>query len=371
MDNYFSFLSPFYDKILTIYDQYEKYVPIASFFTGFSWDSITLTRIDRIFDNVTLLTYILLLGGFISLTNLVEKQVIKKPFLVKYREWYPIIIQFFLGGLFSAYLIFYFQSADLTKNWLFIGLLLGLLVANEFLSDRLTNIYLQMLLYFLACFSFFIFFMPVVTGYLNVWMFLLGGFISLAVVIGTLYMLYHFHAVNSVEEFWRVTALVGVLFGVLNLFYFMNWIPPIPLSLKFGGMYHQVTKVEEGYALKHETPEWYQFFKDSDDEFFYAPGDTVFCFTSVFAPTTIKTKIYHRWQKYLDDKENWETTDRISYPISGGRDGGYRSYTYKRYIKPGEWRIRVETENEQVLGQIYFDVKEVAEREKELVTIVK
>jgi hypothetical protein len=369
MKELFSSSNPMVQRPLRFYGKYQKYLPIASFFTGVSWDNLTLGRIDRLLDSLILLFYLLFLGAVIVLFNLVEKKIIKTPILLKYREWYPLAIQFLLGGLFSAYVIYYRQSASLTKTALFLIILLLLLFANEFLKNRLTNIYFQMSLYFLASFSFFIFFLPVVTKMLNVFMFIAGGILSLGLVIGILYLLFKKTALKSREEFRRVTVLIGSIYLLLNLFYFLNWIPPIPLSLKFGGVYHQVQRVNDEYQLRFEQPEWYQFFKTSDNSFHYAPGDSLYCFTSIFAPTLFKTKIYHHWQKYLENRETWETTDRISFPITGGRDGGYRGYTLKRYVTPGEWRINVETENGRLLGKISFEVIKAEARNYRLKTI--
>ena len=46
-------------------------------------------------------------------------------------------------------------------------MLVLLLVANEFLRDRLSNLRLLVSLYALVCFAFFTFFLPVMTGYMN------------------------------------------------------------------------------------------------------------------------------------------------------------------------------------------------------------
>ncbi|MFQ5627716.1 MAG: DUF2914 domain-containing protein [bacterium] len=54
-----------------------------------------------------------------------------------------------------------------------------------------------------------------------------------------------------------------------------------------------------------------------------------------------------------------------------GRDKGYRGYTFKRHVQPGDWRIDVEIETgalRQVLGRIDFEiVMHEGERGKELV----
>jgi hypothetical protein len=358
--------NPYLQKITRFYNKYQRFVPVLAFLGGFGWDSATLTRIDKLFDNFFLLGYILLLGGFIILVNLVEQGVVRKPLFVKYKEWYPLVIQFFLGGLFSAYVIFYSRSAAFTKTDLFLALLVILLVANEFLRERLSNIYFQMSLYFLVCFAFFTFFLPVITKTMSVWLFIAGGILSLGMIAGCLFILWKNSAIKSREHLRRVSVVVAALYVALNLFYWLNWIPPVPLSLKHGGIYHQAERAGDFYRLQFEKPKWYEFFKKSDDTFHQAPGDVVHCFASVFAPAQLNTQIYHHWQKYSPERDVWTSTDRLSYPITGGRDGGFRGYTRKQNISPGEWRVDVETSDGRLLGRIKFEVEAIAQRDYEL-----
>ena len=88
---------------------------------------------------------------------------------------FPFLIGMQLGGLFSAYAIFYSKSASFTGTAVFFCLLVAVLVANEFLRDRLSNVQLLVGLYALVCFAFFTFFLPVMTGIMNQAMFLAGG----------------------------------------------------------------------------------------------------------------------------------------------------------------------------------------------------
>ena len=81
----------------------------------------------------------------------------------------------------------------------------------------------------------------------------------------------------------------------------------------------------------------------------------------------MNTRIYHIWQLYDNRKEKWITTDKVNYPIIGGRDGGYRGYTYKRNIQTGDWRINVETENEKLLGRISFEIQKTKVNKVKLV----
>jgi len=103
----------FFSHISTLYNQHKKHVPVISFFVGFTWDSLTLNRIDQLFNNLILLIYIALLGSLIILVNFVHHNRFEKPIFRKYRDWYPISFQFLLGGLFNSYVVFYSQSASL------------------------------------------------------------------------------------------------------------------------------------------------------------------------------------------------------------------------------------------------------------------
>ena len=56
--------------------------------------------IDRLTDNVILFFYLLILDGLIVLVNIIERspEVNLLPLLTKYKQWYPFVIQFLLGG---------------------------------------------------------------------------------------------------------------------------------------------------------------------------------------------------------------------------------------------------------------------------------
>ncbi len=341
------------------YQKHKRLLPLISFTAGFTWDSLTLTRIDRLSDNLILLLYILLLGTVITLLHLIKNKKIENPFILKYQNWLTPAEQFFFGGLFSAYVVFYFQSASLSKNWLFMLFLIGLLVGNEFLKEKLSGLRLNLILYFLAVFSFFIFSIPIFFHTMNIFTFLLGGIISLFFITGLLYSLFKNEREPSQNWYKKTVLLLLSIFASLNILYFINWIPPVPLSLKEGGVYHYIHKNADQYEMRFEKGNWYQFWKKSDDIFHYTPGDTVFCFASVFAPTKLDKKIVHHWQVYNENQGEWLTTDRRSYRIVGGRDGGYRGYTYKRNLQEGEWRVDVETKEESLLGRISFTIEKV------------
>jgi hypothetical protein len=265
-------------------------------------------------------------------------------------------MQFFLGSLFSAYTVFYFQSASLTKTAIFLVILIGFLVANEFIEDRLTSVPLLVTLFFFVSFSFTIFFLPVLMGILNRWMFFGGAVLSLLPTAGIMTLIYGKRFSREQQDQIRGAVSVGGLFVLLILFYVMNWIPPVPLSLKFGGIYHEVRREGSAYHLKFVEPSWYWFWSKTEDPFQFRPGDRVFCFTSIFAPTDLKTEIIHRWERYDEQEGQWTDVGRIGYPVAGGRAGGFRGYTYKQAVLPGKWRVNVEIPDGRLLSRIRFRI---------------
>ena len=360
----------------------KPFLPVVFFFAGVTYDTVTLTRIDRLLDNFILLLYLALLGGLIVLkgrADLGKTQCLSAAtepasrFLAGAEPYYPMAIQFLLGGLFSAYTIFYSQSASLSTTAVFFAILVVLLIGNEFLHDRLSNLKLLVSLYALVAFCFFTFFLPVITGIMNSIMVVLGAVLSLALALRLLELVYHGQTSRSwmeaIKAAFPAVAVVAVLVG----FYFLNWIPPVPLSLKFGGIYRQVERVDGAYHLGFEKPAWYQVMKRSDNPF---RGDgPAYCFTAVFAPVDLKTTVYHRWQYrpaapgQSSKSSEFSTTDRIPIRISGGREGGYRGYTMKQHVPPGEWRVDVETEDGRLIGLVRFRAEPHKDEVSDLQTI--
>jgi hypothetical protein len=348
----------------------KPFLPVVFFFAGVTYDTVTLTRIDRLLDNLILLLYLTVLGGLIVLKGRADLRKVRGMpieagksayFLAQAEPYYPMAIQFLLGGLFSAYTIFYSQSASLTTTAVFFCLLVVLLVGNELLHDRLSNLKLLVSLYALVGFCFFTFFLPVLTGIMNWIMVLLGAVLSLALALRVLELVYQRETGRSRMEMVKTGGPAVAVVTLLVAFYFLNWIPPVPLSLKLGGVYHQVEKVDGLYRLTFEKPAWYQAMKRSDN-LFHGDGPA-YCFTAVFAPVDLKTTIYHRWQHRMvtpdpsSGTDEFSTTDRIPIRISGGREGGYRGYTIKQHVPPGEWRVDVETEDGRVIGRVRFQVE--------------
>ena len=354
----------------------KPFMPAVFFLSGVTYDTLTLTRIDRLQDNLILLLYLVLLGFLIVLTGRLgtataeaettNRSALARP-LLKARPYYPMAVQFLLGSLFSAYAIFYSRSATLTSTAIFFALLVVLLISNEFLRNRLSSLRLLVSLYAVVCFAFFTFFLPVMTGYMNSIIFLTGAALSAAVTFRVVQLIYRNNADRSMGETIGVTAPAFALIGLLVGFYFLNWIPPVPLSLKFGGIYHEVKKAGERFELSFEK-KWYQVWKRSDSTF---PADEpIYCFTAVFAPVDLNTTVYHHWYFRVNSERPFTHADKIPIKISGGREGGYRAYSFKQRLDPGDWRVDVETKDGRIVGRVSVQVEERGESQPTLRTVL-
>ncbi|MBU2573056.1 MAG: DUF2914 domain-containing protein [Elusimicrobia bacterium] len=145
-------------------------------------------------------------------------------------------------------------------------------------------------------------------------------------------------------------AAVAVLFSVL---YFAKVIPPVPLSLSEIGVYHEVTRQGDSFALSSMRPRL-KFWQRGDQTFLARPGDTVFCWVVVFSPTNFAERLAVRWRQRTP--EGWGEPDAIPLDIAGGRDGGWRGFTYKKNYAPGRWRVEIVTSDGRELGRIYLTV---------------
>ncbi|MEX0828975.1 MAG: DUF2914 domain-containing protein [Nitrospirales bacterium] len=355
-------------------------LPAFFFLAGVTYDSLTLTRIDRLLDNLILLLYLTVLGVLVILTGRFQLGLI--PSASGHSSWNPLVLvhraephlakglQFLLGGLFSAYAIFYSQSASLSTTAIFLGIILAFLIGNEFLQSRYSSLKMLVSLFALVTLSFLTFFLPVLTGWMNSTVFVIGALITGGIVWKIVHLTLQGLPNLSLRAIFNISFPAFGLVIFCTFLYFMNWIPPIPLSLTFGGIYDRIEKNHDQYVLTYKKGPWYAIWKDSNDR--VGIETPVHCFSSVFAPVALQTTIYHHWQwRPFEEDASLMTTDRIPISITGGREKGYRWYTTKRRVQTGEWRVNVETEDGRVLGRITFVAEEHVSSEHGMTTIAR
>lgn len=336
----------------------QKYLPVIFFMSGFIWDTLTLGRIDRLYDRVILSTYMISLSTCLYLYNVADDGKWKDTFFEKYEKYLPLAIQFFLGGLCSAYVIYFSRSVTMTKTLFFFIILVVLLFANELLKKRISNKYLQFSAYFFMNFTFFTFFIPVLIKQMNTFIFIISGIISFTTTV--LLIAFIYSVSPSTREEISKSKMFGLIAGIylmINSFYYFNLIPPVPLALNTGLAAHHVERVNSDYEITYQNEVWYKFWRDNKLTYIQIPDTNVYVFTSIFAPTALEKSVAHHWQWKNPETGRWDTADRIEYQITGGRDHGFRGFTFKSNIQTGQWKVEVLTEEGQVIGIVRFDVE--------------
>ncbi len=343
------------EKIL----KFEPYISPLALIGGFVFDNLTLNRIDDLWSVLPLLMYLFLILVCVIFVNLCEGKGWSNKFSVLTKTLSLILMQFCFGAVFSVFAVFYIRSASFLTSWPFLLLLIALLIGNEFVRRHYVNFAFHMSIFYVALVSFSIFTLPILLERMGEWVFLLAGFLSFVVLKMTILLIGRFVPERVREARIKLYISVGLIFVVLNVLYFFNIIPPIPLSLKDIGAYHSVVRDPSGnYIVTDEVQKWYSSLR-TVDTVHILPGDAVYLYSSVFAPTGLTTTIIHHWSYYDESSEKWISSNKIPFSIVGGKDGGYRGYSIKENIRGGKWRVDIETSRGQVVGRLRFDVEEV------------
>jgi len=346
------------NKLKIFFSKNESLLSSSTLILGFLFDYLTLHRVDFLLDNLFVIFYLILAGTSIIWMDLYEDNKIKSGAIHHIYEFLPFIIQFCFGGLFSAFAIFYSQSASLFTSGVFVLIFFILLIGNEFFKKKYSKLVFQVGIYFVALFSFFIYFLPVLVKQMGILIFLASGGISLVFISIFIFIIFYLDPGQYKKENNKfIFLIVSGLYVLINLLYFTNIIPPIPLSLKIGDVYYFVQKQFDGnYLTISEKNTWREKFGLSQ-KIHLAPGEPAYVFSSVFAPTDLGIKIVHDWQNFNEVENKWISLDRIIFSIEGGRGEGYRGFSKKENVFPGKWRVDIKTERGQVIGRVRFDIE--------------
>lgn len=328
------------------------YFPAIFFLSGFVWDALTIGRNVTAFDLTIFAAYLLLAGLILYLVaRPIQLENTQSTLIHWLHQYYSprfpyFLLQFLFGSLFSALFILYFKSSSHWLAWLMSLLLALLLVANEFLESEYKRFTLSWALFGLCAMLLFNFALPFLLGSIHaVWFYLstlLGASLAFWLYKKTPH---HFGSIKP----------VGVIAALLMFAYMVDMIPPVPLVKRDVAMAYALNKVGADYQLTQQASPWWVLWRKDSDELVLVSGERVYCFSSVFAPPGLQTKLYHRWEHY-DKHQGWQTQSRIGFTLSGGRYGGFRGYTYKQNLAEGDWRVSVETENEKTIAVHDFSI---------------
>jgi hypothetical protein len=351
-------------RLRLYYEENESQIAVLSFICGFFFDFMTVQRLDSWHTIVQQLVYIALITLVLMQIFLEQgrprRDIAALPALKRwYYEYRIAAIHFFLGTLLNLYTIFFFKSSSLLVSASFMAFLVFLLIANESKRLKSKGLSFKFGLLSLCIFSFFAYVTPIFVGSIG------PGVFLASMSIGTLPLSAASVWVrNSAPELFprarrQVLVPLGCVLAGFLVFYALRLIPPVPLSIRFIGVYHAVEKTDDTYRLSHERPFW-RFWENGDQEFFAQPGDRVYVFFRLFSPTRFADQVLMRWY-WKDTARGWALQDSIPIKIVGGREQGFRGYGFKSNYRPGEWKVQIETTDAREIGRVYFNLQTESE----------
>jgi hypothetical protein len=342
-------------QIRELHQKHKRWIPIVFFLLGFCFDAVMLQRVDELKVIIQQAVYLIVAALLIRVELIEAAREVEPPRILakvwKYREAF---LHFLLGTLLNSYTIFYFKSASAFSSFAFIAILIALLTLNEFKRFGKSQTQVHVAFLSLCLISYLVSLVPIIAGSIGDGLFLVS--LAISIVVFWSYHDWVKPRLVSVPGLAR-THLVLPFMGILLLFsalYFAHAIPPVPLSVTYMGIYHDVRKVDGEYQLSSTRPRW-KFWQHGDQTFVANPGDSIFCYVQVFSPSRFKEELQVRWL-YWDRRQGWQPSDAIPMPIVGGREEGYRGVTKKNNYQPGDWRVQIETRDGREIGRIGFKV---------------
>lgn len=345
--------APHIESLKRLHDEYESYLPAAFFAFGFILDVLTLGEVDDL-SNMIILGVYLILSLFILILEYRgdDPKEFKSVWAERFYKYRDDVFHFLLGALLSAFTLFYFKSGSVANSFLFLVFMVSLLLLNEMELFQKKGIVIRTSLMMLCFISYLIYLVPIIIGKAGPLIFFSCLVLAVLSSIGAFYLLtkYNQKKEENLKRLLIPQVLVAIIFLLL---YSFKILPPVPLSLKYIGVFHEVTKGDGEYKTK-EIRRWFILGKKTSSTFKAREGDKVYLFTNIFSPGGFEGKVFIHW--LYDTGNGFQTSDRIPLSITGGRQEGFRGYAYKSNYTPGDWQVRVETQNGLEIGRINFEI---------------
>lgn len=341
-------------KVLAWAAKNERHLGAIAFVFGFVVDLFTFTLLSVALVNVAFAGYLGLAIVAVVLSHIFPRSrgythLLPRSFSILS----PLIAQYAIGSLLSGFMIFYTKSATIEVAWPFLVFIALVFVGNEFFRTYYKYLAFQLALLFFALYAYLIFAVPLFLNELGPRVFLYSTGLALVVFLILLGVLSRLNKAELKTATRLVLPSVGALTVLISAAYFTGMVPPIPLTMPEYQIAHSLERRAGAYVLLAEqAPAWYEFYKPRMVH--VRPGEALYAYAAVAAPIRFSATVVHRWERYDTVSKKWLTVSKVSFPVSGGRAGGYRGYSTFAPSTPGAWRVSVETPSGQVIGRIPF-----------------
>lgn len=353
-----------YEVLFDWWERYERFISAGALVVGFLFDLLLTKQPDSVLDNVILLMFLFVAAACIVLMYLRGRRGATEPHAPPLALLF--MLQFCFGGLASNLLVLYGYSGTFAGSAVFIVLLVGMLIGNEFFKTRYGQLRFTLGVYYMLLLTYCLIAVPTFIFHkIGPLVFVGSVVLSLPPVSLLLAALFLgvFRMKERVRELYHAIVVVLGVVGVYGGLYFTNLIPPVPLALRSVGVYHSLERASDGdgYIATFEPRARYVFWRSTSNTYTLDDANTAYCFSSVYAPAELNAPVYHHWEYYDESFGSWKTALRISFFITGGREEGYRGFSMKGNLTPGRWRCSVETTSGALIGRISFMVKRPAD----------
>lgn len=338
-----------------------RFFPVAAFLGGFAWDALTIGQRVRGLD-------LLILGAYLSGACLLVLWLAFRASSPRAgssegdamaetsvggrvrafaRQAPYLLLQFFFGSIFSALFILYFKSAGHLGTWLTATVLGLLLVGNEFARKSYSRHFT--LIWALLAFNailLFNFALPHSLGSLDPRWF----YVSTAAGIGLVHGLRHI-APGRPGRILPAWALAGTLM----LAWALDMVAPVPLVKQDLAIGHAFQREGDRFLLMVEQAPAWQFWNRQAPTVKVAEGERLYGVSAVFAPLGVTARLEHRWE--VSEAGGWRIVYRNRFQSTGGRERGFRGYSWVLNPQPGTWRLIVATQDGRTIATLPITVE--------------
>lgn len=263
----------------------------------------------------------------------------------RFNNWTTYAFSFFLGTLLSHTLVYYFRSTDVFQMWPIFLIVIIAIIANEFFLGIIPDI----MLFYVGLTFYIIFNVPILLNKVNTYTFFLS-ILSAVIIISILTTFLQRIYLSKKDFIFLMIFSIFFPFLILNLYY-TNYIPAVPLALGDSGFYSSIVKDGNNYQKAEKgliSNKKFWIFGHEEYALSSLNNQTLYFFSSLISPANVSANITHVWEKFDPNTKTWIKQFEIGYPISGGREDGYRGYSEKSNITKGKWRVRVLAEGRLV-----------------------
>jgi hypothetical protein len=346
------------NRFAALLSKHKREVATLALVLGFFVDLVTFRNLNLDIVQIILAAHLTVVAGSILVLSFSFDRGRNDLFIARLNDWTQVANQYSTGNLLSAFLVLYSVSGSLSASWPFFALIIIAVLGNEIIRLEKYRLPFQTTLFFLNLILFAVLAVPIAAGSIGTHTFFIGACAAL-IVFAAYVWIGHTIAHRVFAESAKLIRIGGMaVFAAVFLFYFVNLIPPIPLSMKDVGFYHSIIKTGDAYSAIDEIRPWYERFLDFDGVTLHLmPGEPAYVYVAIFAPARLDTDIVHHWQRYDLRLGEWVTTNTVRFPIMGGRHGGYRSYSLALSPAPDRYRVSVETARGAIIGRAYLVVE--------------